>query len=256
MEAIASAGFHVVAPMMRGYEPGSQPVDQDYSFEAIISDVLAWADQLGVQKFHVVGHDWGAAIAYIAGAMVPERIDSITAMAVPHGARFGPALVKVPGQAVKSWYMNFFQLRGLAEWTVKRNDWALIRKLWRDWSPGYELSHAEWDNLRATFEAKGVLKAMLAYYRRNATLSALLGFKPTAMTQMTKVGVPTLAITGENDGCIDTRMFDHTFLPENFTKGFEIERVSGVGHFLHREAPDRINPLIINWLNTHAQREA
>jgi len=241
--------------MMRGYEPQSQPDDKNYSLDAIAGDVLAWADALNADKFHLVGHDWGAAVTYVAGALAPSRIASITAMAVPHAARFGYGLRKVPSQAVKSWYMNFFQLPGIAEKAVCRKDWALIKRLWRDWSPGYELSGEEWDDLRATFEGEGVLGAMLAYYRTNATPLKLLGLQKSAMTIMTKVPVPTLAITGADDGCIDTRLFDHTFVPENFPEGFEIKRVPGAGHFLHREAPEIINPLIINWLKRHKERE-
>jgi len=251
--AFAEAGFRAVAPMMRGYEPSSQPNDGDYSVEALASDVLAWADQLGAESFHIVGHDWGAIVAYIAGAIAPERINSITAMAVPHPARFSFALRKVPSQSLKSWYINFFQLRGVAEKAVRRNDWALIKKLWRDWSPGYELPDDEWNDLRQTFEQDGVLKAMLSYYRTNASLPKLLGLRKSALTRLTKVAVPTLGITGAHDGCIDTRMFDHTFRPKNFPNGFQINRVPDVGHFLHREAPDVINPLIINWLSKHQQ---
>jgi len=251
LQALADAGYRAIAPTMRGYEPSSQPTSRDYSVEALAKDVAGWADDIGANRVHLVGHDWGAAVTYVAGALFPERVKSITAMAVPHAAHFGRGLRKVPSQALKSWYMNFFQLRGIAETSVKRNDWALMKKLWRDWSPGYELSDPEWETLRATFEAPGVLKAMLGYYRDNATPLKLLGWQKTAMTTLTKVPVPTLAMTGADDGCIDTRLFDHTIDPEDFPLGVRIERVPAVGHFLHREAPQHVNALILDWLKQH-----
>lgn len=251
LPALAAAGFTAIAPSMRGYEPSSQPEDGDYSVEALAGDLIAWADELGATQFHLVGHDWGAAVSYIAGALEPERILSITTMAVPHAANFGRALRKAPSQALKSWYMNFFQLPGIAEYATQRDDWSLIRKLWRDWSPGYELSNSEWYELRDTFDAPGVLNGMLSYYRQNATLPTLLGWRESAITKLTKVAVPTLAITGSNDGCIDSRLFDHAFEADNFPRGVRIERLEGLGHFLHREAPTKINALLLEWLGQH-----
>jgi len=69
IEGLSNAGYRCVAPMMRGYEPGSQPADHDYAIETIAADVVAWADELGADRFHLVGHDWGAVAAYIAGAI-------------------------------------------------------------------------------------------------------------------------------------------------------------------------------------------
>jgi pimeloyl-ACP methyl ester carboxylesterase len=251
LPALADAGFRGIAPAMRGYEPGSQPADRNYSAVALAQDVLAWADDIGAEEFHVVGHDWGAAVAYVVGAMAPDRIRSITAMAVPHAATIGRGVRKVPSQLLNSWYMTFFQLRGVAEYAVKRNDWALIKKLWRDWSPGYRLSEEEWASLRATFSAPGVLDAMLAYYRQNATPAKLLGWGQSPASALVTVPVPTLALTGSDDGCFDTRMFDHSICPENFPRGVHVERVQGVGHFLHGEAPQQVHALILNWLSQH-----
>jgi pimeloyl-ACP methyl ester carboxylesterase len=87
LPALAQAGYRVIAPTLRGYEPGSQPVDKDYSVGALARDVLAWIDELGEEKVHLIGHDWGAGITYMAGAIAPERFHSLTTIAVPHTAR-------------------------------------------------------------------------------------------------------------------------------------------------------------------------
>lgn len=247
LPALAAAGYRVIAPTLRGYEPSSQPTDGDYSLIALSRDVLAWLDELELDRVHLVGHDWGAAIAYVAAASAPDRFESLATIAVPHAARLQEAIRHVPSQLRKSWYMTFFQLRGLADFAVERKDWALIKRLWRTWSPGFELSEDEWTDLRSTFEAPGVKKAMLSYYHQNASPGVLLGWKKTEAAALTTVPVRTLAITGQDDGCMDTRLYDHAFLDEDFPGGYRVERLAGAGHFAHQEDPERVNRLLLEW---------
>ena len=250
MQALADAGYRVVAPRLRGYEPSSQPADRDYTAEALVADVVAFLDQLGAAKAHLVGHDWGAVITFAAGALAPERFHSLTALSVPHSARFVKLGVrKVPRQAIRSSYMLFFQLRGIAEATIRRNDNAFIRWLLGVWSPGYTLPDEEWASLRETFAAPGVVEAMLSYYRQNASPSALLGLRQNAMTRLTSIPIRTLAVTGADDGCMDTRLWDEVFLEEDFPGGLRIERIANAGHFVHQESPDAFNALLVAWLS-------
>ncbi len=248
LPALAKAGYRAIAPTLRGYEPSSQPVDKDYSFGALARDVIAWIDDLGEEKVHLIGHDWGAGITYMAGAMAPERFHSLTTIAVPHADRLSEGMRAVPSQLTNSWYMMFFQLRGIAEIAVERNDWALIKRLWKNWSPDFDLPEEEWGNLRTTFAAQGVKKAMLSYYRQNVSPSIMLGWKKTEAADLTTVPVRTLAITGADDGCMDTRLYDHVFLEEDFPNGIRVERISDAGHFVHQEKPDEVNRLILDWL--------
>lgn len=248
LPALAEAGYRVLAPALRGYEPSSQPADNDYTVATMARDVVAWADSLGEEKIHLVGHDWGAIIGYAAAAIAPERFHSLTTLAVPPVARFTEGVRKVPAQLMKSWYINFFQLPGIAEAVLERKDWSLIRRLWKNWSPGFELPEEEWAFLRATFAAPGVKKAMLSYYRQNASPSIMLGLKKTEASSLTTVPVKTLAITGADDGCIDTRLYNHTFFEEDFPKGFRVERIRNAGHFMHLEKPEEINRLLMDWL--------
>ena len=248
LPAMAKAGYRAMAPTLRGYEPSSQPQDEDYLLTTLARDVIAWSDDLGEDRVHLVGHDWGAAVAYMAGALAPTRFHSLTTLAVPHAARLPDGIREVPSQLVKSWYMMFFQLRGIAEFAVERNDWSLIKRLWKNWSPGFELPAEEWKSLRETFEAPGVKKAMLAYYRQNASPRVMLNLETTEAGSLTTVPVRTLAITGADDGCMDTRIYDHVFSDEDFPKGFRVERIENAGHFAHQERPEEINRLILAWL--------
>ncbi|CAN0605833.1 unnamed protein product, partial [Ectocarpus sp. 12 AP-2014] len=158
---------------LRGYEPQSIPEDGDFSEETLGRDVLNVLDALGVQRAHLVGHDWGAAIAYRAANLSPDRFLSLTTMAVPHSGRFLNDAFTYPKQALMSWYMLFFQLRGIADYWVARNDFAFLRWLWRRWSPGWAIPEDEFQALRETMSKPGVLRAALAYYRTALSLSAL-----------------------------------------------------------------------------------
>lgn len=248
LPALADAGYRVIAPTLRGYEPSSQPEDNNYSVAAMARDVIAWMDDMGEEKAYLVGHDWGAVITYAAGSIAPDRFEKLTTISIPHAARLPDGIRKVPSQLLKSWYMNFFQLRGIAEVALERNDWALVKKLWKNWSPDFDLPDDEWAGLRRTFEAPGVKKAMLSYYRQNVSPLIMLGLKKTEAGSLTRVRVPTLAITGADDGCMDTRLYEHVFLDKDFPQGFRIERIQNAGHFTHIEKPEEVNRLILDWI--------
>lgn len=248
LPALAEAGHRAVAVSLRGYEPSSVPDDGDVSLVRLADDVMAWADDLGVERLHLVGHDWGAAIGGVTAARHPERLRSLTMIAVPHVARIPIAVRRVPVQLLKSWYMTFFQLRGVADWAVSARDWWLVRRLWRRWSPHHRLAEVDWVRMREGFELPGVKSSMLAYYRQNATPPVLLGLRRTEAMKLTTIDVPTLAITGAEDGCIDTRMFDHAIRDDDFTSGVRVERIADAGHFVHLERPAAVNALLIDWI--------
>ena len=246
--ALAAAGHRVYSPRLRGYEPSSQPGDGDYSLTALASDAVCFADEIDAERLHIVGHDWGAAVGYAACATAPDRFMSLSALAVPSTARIPEAVRRVPRQLLRSWYMTFFQVRGLADWAVSAGEWALVRRLWRSWSPGYSIDDEMWNALRSTFEAPGVRGAMLAYYRKNATPPLLLGLRKNNAMRLTTIPVRTLGITGADDGCIDTRLFDHSMLDADFPEGLVVERVANAGHFVHLEQPEKVSGLLLDWI--------
>jgi pimeloyl-ACP methyl ester carboxylesterase len=154
----------------------------------------------------------------------------------------------VPRQLLLSWYINFFQLRGLAELAVKRPGWPLLRKLWRDWAPGYLLPGMEWRYLCDQFAQPGVIDAALAYYRQNASPSVFTGWDRLGLETMTTVPVRTLVVSGLDDGCFDPRIYEHVFDKEDFPAGLRLEAFDDAGHFPHMEKPERFNALLLEWL--------
>lgn len=248
LAALADAGFDALAPTLRGYEPGSQPADGDYDVMTLAGDVIGWLDALDVERAHLVGHDWGAVITYVVAAHHPERLLSATALAIPPLPRIPDAVRRVPRQLLRSWYMTWFQVRGIADRSARAADWRLIRRLWRSWSPGYEMTDDEWVGLRATFEQPGVLPAALAYYRQNATPPLLLGLRTTPAMAPTPIRVPVLIAHGADDGCMDRRLFAPSIHLEDFPAGVEHVEIPDAGHFLQLERPDAVTDLILDHL--------
>ena len=250
--ALADAGYRAIAPQMRGYDPGSQPSQRvsDYHPLQLARDIIALAGELGDgEPIHLVGHDWGAVAGALACQEAPDRFRSFTSIAIANSQAVEDGIRKHPVQLKNSWYIFFFQLRGLADVVVSYDDFAFLERLWRDWSPGWEWDPREMELLKETFRQPGVRWSALAYYR--AMLNPFLADSKRVRT-LTRApsDVPTLAVTGALDGCMDTRLFDHidaTLYP----RGVRVERLEGAGHFLHQEKPAEFNPLLLDWLRSH-----
>lgn len=255
LPVLAAAGYRAISVSPRGYEPDSIPANGDYSLETIATDVLAIIDQLGEEQVHLVGHDWGAAIAYTVAGMAPQRLHSLTAMAVPHPYRFLTDILRQPKQLRLSWYMLFFQLRGVADRIVARNDYQFIRMLWRQWSPGWEPPADELRAVIDTLRRPGVTRAALGYYRAALDPRSLPLTAAAREQAQFQVPVPTLALTGERDGCIDTRAFKAMMREEDFPAGLQVKQIARAGHFPHQEQPDEVNRLLLEWFEKKLPNE-
>ena len=253
LPALAEAGYRAISLTLRGYEPGAIPADGDYTMETIATDILAVIESLDTGPVHLIGHDWGAAVAYVAAAAAPERFKSLTVMAVPHAGRFAREGLRIPKQLRLSWYMGFFNIPWLSDWVVQRQDYAFIRKLWRDWSPGWQLEPGVLDSVIQTLSQPGVRSAALGYYRAALSIKALL---VSAEEAHYPVPVPTLALSGERDGCIASEVFEQLMVAQDFPKGLTFSRIAEAGHFLHQEQPEQVNREILDWLKLNDDRFA
>lgn len=250
LEAVAAAGYRVVAPMLRGYEPGSQSPRDLYHLIHLAEDVFAWMELLGAKKCHLVGHDWGALTAYVAAALQPKKFASLTTLAIPHLRRSLQGVAEVPGQLVKSSYILLMQFARIAESIVARDDYAFIETLWKLWSPDWKYTPEDLEQVKSTFRAPGVVHAATQYYR--CLLQPLsLSTQQSWRLLTAPINVPTLALTGEHDGCMDTRLYDTLMREQDFDKGLMVKRLPNTGHFLHREAPEEVSALILDWLARH-----
>jgi pimeloyl-ACP methyl ester carboxylesterase len=253
LPALAEAGFRAISLTLRGYEPGSIPSDGDYTMETIATDILAVIDSLDTGAVHLVGHDWGAAVAYVTAAAAPERFRTLTVMAVPHAGRFAREGLRIPKQLRLSWYMGFFNIPWLSDWAVSREKYRFIRRLWADWSPGWQPEPGVLDDVIQTLSQPGVRSAALGYYRAALSIKGLL---VSAEEAHYLVPVPTLAMSGERDGCIASDVFEQLMVAQDFPKGLTFSRIAEAGHFLHQEQPEQVNREIVDWLKLNDDRLA
>jgi pimeloyl-ACP methyl ester carboxylesterase len=241
---LAERGYRVVAPYMPGYHPSAPPERGD--FLEVSDRILALVDALSPWRpVYLVGHDWGAAVSYVLLARAPERFRAACTMAVPHIQAFVRNGLGNPRQLWRSRYMAFFQLVPVADALVPRDDYAFIRKLWRDWSPGYSLPEAHFAELRECFDAS--MPAPLAWYRpQSGAMGARLRDLPTILGLLTRpLLVPTLYLHGEDDGCIGVSV---TLGQRRYFAGdFEDDVIASAGHFLQLEQPVRVATRVLDF---------
>ena len=247
MPQLASAGYRVVAPFMRGFAPSAVPADGCYQTAMLARDANSLHEELGGDGDAVIiGHDWGAPSVYGAAIDAPSRWKKVVGLAVPPTAALGMAFVQNLEQIKKSWYMFFFQ-HGLADLVVGANNHAFIEMLWREWSPGYDAS-VDLEFVRKSLADPKNLQAALGYYR--ATLGD--GYRDPslkALQDQMGAGVPTqplLYLHGADCGCVGVDVFESakTLAPANI----KFELIAAAGHFLQLEQPEKVNKLICDFI--------
>lgn len=243
--ALAAAGYRAVAPSMRGYAPESQPADGDYHAVRMAEDVVAWLDQLGADKAHLVGHDWGANIAFAVAGLAPDRLASLSVIAVPHPVRFAEHYAVDAEQQARSAYILDFLQPGF-EKAVIADDGAWIAENWQLWSPTWADAAAASAPARSALAQPGVARAALEYYRQAFDTVSPAGTASTALFAA-PVAVPTLGICGADDGCIASGVFAAAMQAEDFPAGMEVSTIGGAGHFVHAEKPREVNALLTDW---------
>lgn len=239
MEKLAGEGFYCVAPDQRGFSPGARPTKtKDYTVEILQQDVMDLANAFGMEKFHLVGHDWGSAIGWAAVTFHPDRIKSWSALSVPHVRAFGDALRYDKKQRKMSQYMALFQLRGIPEWFLLKKDRLNLRKTWKKSPPDQLAEYLE------VIGNKPALKATLAYYRANFKVLK----RGKGADQYGDIETPTIFIWGKKDIAIGRTGVEGT---AKFMKGpYELIELNH-GHWLMQEAFDECAQPILDHLKKY-----
>jgi pimeloyl-ACP methyl ester carboxylesterase len=196
---------------------------------------------------HLVGHDWGASVAHAAAVAAPGLFRSLTVMAVPHPGRFAELAANDPGQMARSGYFMDLVAPGAAT-RFLADDLGFLDGLWRKWSPGWAIPPAEIEAMHRRFRVPGVLDAALAWYRQallpaDATAAARAGALMAA-----EVPVPALGIVGADDGCVSAAVFTAAMAAASYPAGVQSAVIADAGHFVQREAPGRVNALLLDFL--------
>ena len=248
LPALAAAGFHAVAPFMRGYAPTSPAPDGRYQSVLLAQDAIALIDALGGSRAFVVGHDWGATAAYGAAALAPERVVRLVTIGAAHPAAVRGKLANSYERHKGICHAYFFQMP-FAEQVVAARDFAFIEDWWRDASPEFDPVPVM-ERVKATFRQPGVVQAALDYYRhtfhpanRDLALRAL-----HERVTSTPTPVRTLALHGTRDR--PGRLEAFQGMDDLFAKGLEKVVLPGAGHFVHLERPAEVNRRIVAFLRS------
>ena len=239
--ALAADGYRTIAPFVRGFGPTrfTGAAERTGEVAALARDVLALADALGIERFHFVGHDWGARAGYAAAALAPRRVRSLTALAVAYGTNHASQTMPID-QTRAYWYQWYFATpRGEAELATGAH--AFCRALWSYWSPNWRFDVAEYDATAASFANPDFLAVVLSSYRQR------WGFAPGAaayaqdraeLERVPPLAVPTLTLMGRDDGA--TLPSSTTGKEALFTGPYRVDVVADSGHFVQREQPDAV----------------
>ncbi len=238
--AFAQAGYHVVAPDMRGYDLSDRPQNASaYETGLLADDIAGLVKHFGEQSAYVVGHDWGAVVAYTVAMRHPELVRRLAILNVPHPARMVQGL-KSPKQLRKSWYMFFFQIPKLPEYLIARDDYSFAKRSLRADSKG-AFTDEDLERYVEAWSQPGALTGMINYYR------AMMRRSPRkALAQMKPIGAPTLVIWGMRDRHIGSELAEPA--PE-WVPNVRVERIAEATHWVQHDAAGRVSELLLGFFD-------
>jgi len=238
IDHFASSGYRVIIPDQRGYNLSEKPAGiASYSIDLLAKDVVGVLDTVTDSKAFIVGHDWGAIVAWYLAARYSERVRRTAMLSVPHPRIVIKNLIRNPTQLRRSWYLLFFQLPWLPERMLRGRDWAPLVQALRDTSPRGVFSDADLEQYKESWSRKGALTAMLNWYR-----AVLLSPSKFAIAlEASRVKVPALLILGKNDQFADEAMARESL---QYCDDGHLEIFETATHWIQHEEPAKVNDLL------------
>jgi pimeloyl-ACP methyl ester carboxylesterase len=227
--ALAAEGFRVVAPDLRGFGDSDRPEGAGaYHVSILLKDAVGLLDALEIPSAQVVGHDWGAAVAWGMASLAPDRVERVAALSVGHPSGY----FRSPRQQELSWYMLLFLWEG-AEALLQKDDWAFVRTF---------MAGGDVDRYVRDLSRPGALTAALNYYRANITPASFVEAPPL----LPPIRCPALGVWSDGDvACSEASMTSS----EQFVEGpWRYERVEGANHWIPLTAADRLTALLLDFL--------
>lgn len=241
--ALAAAGLRVIAPDMRGYNLSSKPPEVSaYEPRRLAADIRDLIRERGLERAGVAGHDWGAAVAWVAAMAHPEVVDRLAILNVPHPRRMLDALRRPGPQLAKSWYMFFFQLPWLPERAVRAGDWRAFRYGFEHDARQGAFTPQDIDRYREAWAQPGAITATINYYRASMR-------RPGAARRgaLGPVTAPTLVIWGERDRYLGAELAEPS--RDDVPGLTRVVRMPEASHWVQHDEPDRVSELLIGHFN-------
>lgn len=228
---LVAQGFRVITPDLRGCGRSSKPATvADYRMHLLVGDVAALLDELGAGPVALVGHDWGAALAWAVAAYLPERVSHLVVLSVGHPTAFRSAGIE---QQQRSWYTLLFSYEGLGEAFLRRHDYEAMRR----W-----IGHPRVEPVIAELERDGQMSSHLLWYRANLAPDAFVTDPPV----LPAILAPTLGVWSSGDFALTERQMTNS--ADYCENGFTYRRIEGVGHWTPLDASDEVTEAIVGFL--------
>jgi pimeloyl-ACP methyl ester carboxylesterase len=242
LPALAAAGYHAVAPDLRGYGGSDAPPEvADYALPKLAGDIAGLIRAMGQERAHLVGHDWGGSIAWVMASRMPELVRSLTILNSPHPIASAESR-QIHEQQQKAWYMLLFQFTGIAEEWLAKDDFANLRSFVFDTAAPGTFPTEDREVFCAALAREGRLTAALNYYRANIPPETWLKPPP----DLPPVRVPTTILWGEADTYMSGVLLERSV--QKVAGPLHVERLPGVSHWIQQEIPGRVSGLIIDSL--------
>ncbi|HUY17519.1 MAG TPA: alpha/beta fold hydrolase [Acidimicrobiales bacterium] len=227
---LANAGYRVASPDLRGCGQSDKPSDvASYKMRHLVGDVASIIGAIGEEKVTLVGHDWGANLAWAVAAYHPELVERLCVVSVGHPTAFCSAGLE---QQVKSWYTLLFYIEGLGEAFLRKDDYEVMRR----W-----LGHPRAQDVIEELERDGQMTTHLMWYRANLAPDAFIAPPPT----LPSIDVPVLGLWSSGDVALGERQMTNS--ASYCTKGFTFVRFEGQGHWLPLEAPRELSHEVVEF---------
>ncbi|HRA67214.1 MAG: alpha/beta hydrolase [Caldilinea sp.] len=238
MPALAAAGYHVWAPDQRGYNRSDKPAGVDaYHIDALAKDVAGLIEASGREQVYLVGHDWGAAVAWWVAGHYPARVKKLAILNVPHPAVMRRAVLEDSAQRKKSWYIFYFQLPWLPEWSLRQQNYTNLARTLKGSSRRGAFTADDLMAYRQAWSQPGAVTAMLNWYRaavRHQAQAAMLG----------RIRVPTLMIWGAKDIAVGRSLAQPSIDLCDEGRLVFLEEAS---HWVQHEEPAQVNRLLLEF---------
>ncbi|EGV62149.1 epoxide hydrolase [Yamadazyma tenuis ATCC 10573] len=251
----ASEKIAVVAPLLRGYERSSQTDFSRYRTVDLALDIKNFLTQnfsytRETTTIHLVGHDWGAISCFKAVSLYPDMFDSVSTLGIPYLSNLHVWDLFLYASE-QLWYSSYFltmQWRSLyGRIDTEHTESSYLNRLWEFWSPRWNYSNHDIEQVRTMLQNNGVLDHATAYYRCLLDPRNLKSIR----WKIDFEKVPVLLVGGKLDGCMTIRLYELEKKRLESTSA-RVEVVEGAGHFLHREAPAKVADLVADWILEHS----
>ncbi len=242
--ALVEAGFRVIVPDQRGYNLSDKPKGiSAYDVDILAKDIVGLFDHFGIQKARLVGHDWGAVVAWTVAINHPERLEKLAILNVPHPDVMTDFVLNNSAQRKKSWYVFFFQIPWFVEWTLGRNNYHNLARMLV--GSGRKLTFTEQDvtEYKKAWSQKGALTGMINWYR--AAMRRGLRYAFSKKSPARRVHVPTMMLWGKRDVALSSEMAQPSI---DLCDDGELTFFEKSTHWVQHDASEEVNQKLIGFM--------